>query len=77
MTAKNLYENDNYYIKKGTIRLENGEEAEGYLCINRATSVVETEDTILPQIISFANAASDHLDTLLPTGTVDASIKSH
>lgn len=75
--ADKIYENDNYYVTKGVVRLEGGVTTDGYHCVNKQTQIVETEDTILPQIVSFANAASDHLDDLFPRSSVDVSIQSH
>lgn len=59
-----LYENDNYVVVTGDVQGE-GRVLQGYHAVNKRTSVVEYEDTVLPSIISFAESASNHLDELL------------
>lgn len=68
-----LYENDYYTVEQGVVYVDENRSIPGYKVISKRTHVVEYEDTILPQVINFANGAAEHLDELF----ADARASSH
>lgn len=68
---KTLYDNKNYVVRTGEVYdADQSVMVAGYHAVNKSTDVVEYQDTILPQVISFAAGASEHLDGLLTSADV-------
>ena len=67
----NLYENDYYTVVQGHVYVDESRSVPGYHAVSKRTQVVEYEDTILPQVIGFANGAAEHLDDLLSGPVLD------
>ena len=70
--ANTMYENDYYTVEQGDVYVDNTRTVPGYRAISKRTKVVEYEDTILPQVISFANGAAEHLDELFSDARASA-----